>query len=254
MSYWSDRTLRNEAKSAKLAASYSARIKALHSKTYKTLSTYLDSLLLDIQSGAITTRSDLWRSKKYIELMNAIRSETGTMATTQEAYVEACLEKVYTTTLGAIGKDFGKTFDLTTEIMREKIINSEWLGSDFSARVWKNTTALAARLEKDMAEMLLTGKDVRRQLRHDLSVSYHEASRLVHTESAHIYTEASKEAYKQANVAEVEYLAEDDCCDQCEPYRHKVFALDNAPMLPIHPNCRCCLAPVIDLKNFNQNS
>lgn len=246
MSYWQERTLRNEAKAHKLADSYSKRIKSLHNQQYRKLNAYLDSLMKEVENGGILSRSELWRSKKYIDLINAIAETEQIIATEEVKLTQACLERVFEQTVGSCMKDFGSTFsNAITERLEAQVINSTWCGTDFSARIWHNANALAARLENDMREMILSGKDIHKQLMRDMSVSYHEADRLIRTESAHIYTEASKTAYREANIQKVEWLAEADACEICDSYNGKQWPIDEAPMLPVHPNCRCCLLPVV---------
>lgn len=35
------------------------------------------------------------------------------------------------------------------------------------------------------------------------------------------------------------YVAEDGACDECESYNGLEFEAQDAPGLPIHPNCKC---------------
>lgn len=254
MGYWQDRTLRNEAYAARLAGTYNARLMRMTSRRYDRIIAYLDSLLMDVNKGEILSRSQLWQSKKYIALRNIIREELTGISRDQIDITEACLDEVFTGTIGRTMRDFGTTFDIATEALKSQIVNTEWSGKDFSTRIWHNTTALADRLQQDIDEMILTGKDIHRQIRQDFGVSNYQAHRLIVTETAHTYTEASKAVYKAAGVDEVEWIAESDCCPICEQYRGKTFPLGNAPSLPQHCNCRCCLAPVIKLKNNPQNS
>ena len=39
---------------------------------------------------------------------------------------------------------------------------------------------------------------------------------------------------------------EDNTCEICGELDGKYFNLNNAPKIPIHPNCRCCHIPVVD--------
>ncbi|MCQ2330406.1 MAG: minor capsid protein [Paludibacteraceae bacterium] len=254
MSYWRDRVTRNEAHATRIAATYSRRIKLLHNQEYRRINAYLDSVLKDVEAGEIVSRSDLWRSKKYIDLRNAIEELENKTATMTIRQTQECLEQVFEQTMGRTMADFGREFSAgTIKELEAQIINSVWSGKDFSSRVWANTHALAERLQTDMAEMILSGKDVHKQLMRDMSVSYRQADRLIRTESAHIYTEASKAAYREANVAEVEWLAEPDACEECAELKGKRWAVDKAPLLPRHCYCRCCLIPIVKIPT-NKNT
>jgi SPP1 gp7 family putative phage head morphogenesis protein len=50
-------------------------------------------------------------------------------------------------------------------------------------------------------------------------------------------------------VEKVEWLSatEDDrVCDECEALNGQIFDIDSVPEIPVHPNCRCCTAPVVE--------
>ena len=83
----------------------------------------------------------------------------------------------------------------------------------------------------------------------DLNVSYSYADRLIRTEASHIFNEAAKMGYKQGNVEEVEVLIEEsgNLCDECAELAGKTYRLGTEPRLPLHPNCRCCYAPIVNL-------
>lgn len=248
--YWLNRALSNEAFAAKYARSAGKRLKALNKQVYNKLETELDALLYEVEKGNILSRSDLWRSKHYISLRNAINEEMHVYARGQIDIVQYTLSSVFESTIKRTMDDFKKagiTFSGITEQQKQQLINSQWLGSDFSKRVWHNTDALADKLNNKMCAMILTGRDVRRELMDEMKVSFSVADRLVRTESAHIYTEAAKKTYQEANIEKVRFIAEADCRDDCAQYSGKEFALSEAPLIPLHCNCRCCLAPVVDL-------
>lgn len=250
-SYWILRAQRNENAAAKIAASMTKRVKALNKAMYRDLEMRLEALLKEVDDGKIPSRSELWRSKRYIELLNAIERDNATYRDGMVEATERAINGVYDSVIGRTAKDFASRnvkFAAVSDELKQQILKSQWLGSDYSKRIWHNTDALAEKLKTLLPDMILSGKDPRAELRETFNVDYRVASRLVHTESAHIYTEASKAQYRAANVKEVKFIAEADCCEICEQYRNGIFPLEDAPMIPQHPNCRCCLAPVITLE------
>jgi len=68
------------------------------------------------------------------------------------------------------------------------------------------------------------------------------------TETTRMYAEGNKIAYKSAGVGEVEFqTVRDSLVDSdCEKLHGKKFPIDSAPTPPIHPRCRCFLAPITD--------
>ena len=79
-------------------------------------------------------------------------------------------------------------------------------------------------------------------------MSYHRANTLVRTEVAHIQTEAAKQRYKDYGVEYVEVLVDPDerTCPLCKKLIGKRWRVNETPPLPVHPNERCCLVPVVN--------
>lgn len=80
-----------------------------------------------------------------------------------------------------------------------------------------------------------------------------KAEMITVTEMAEAMSQASLETYRQHGVEQVEWLAEGDACPVClENMAASPISIDDvfpsgADAPPEHPNCRCAIAPVIDL-------
>lgn len=74
------------------------------------------------------------------------------------------------------------------------------------------------------------------------------AERIARTETMRAVNSAAKDRFKKADIEKVEFLAawDDRTCDECESLHGRIYDIGNAPDLPIHPNCRCTLAPVVE--------
>ena len=138
------------------------------------------------------------------------------------------------------------------------MINTSWLpdGKNFSDRVWDNTAKLTETLNEQLVHCVITGKkttELKKLLQERFNVSYNQANTLVRTEIAHIQTQAAAQRYKDYGLEYYEFLGrEGDSCGHepdCHDLNGKKFLLtemkvgENAP--PIHPNCRCCIIPVV---------
>ena len=73
------------------------------------------------------------------------------------------------------------------------------------------------------------------------------AEMIARTETMRAVNSAARDRYQQAGVEKVEWLTawDDRVCPECEDLHGEIFDLGDAPDLPVHPNCRCTLAPVI---------
>lgn len=253
--YWIKRTQEDEEKAQRLAKSYSRRQIKGYKDAYNEIQKSIDALYAEIisqpQGLENITRSQLWQYKKYVELRNQIAKEVGDFRINQTSIADMCIEDVFERTMKMKLDDLGANYSSINKEQMKQYLNTNWAGENYSNRIWQNTNNLANRLNKDIADMICLGKNpeqVKAALMDDLNVSYRMADRLIRTEASHAYNSASLASYKEANVQEVEFIAESDCCDQCAEYAGKTFPVDRVPTLPIHPNCRCCYAPVVELE------
>lgn len=133
----------------------------------------------------------------------------------------------------------------------QQIINQVWCadGKSWSDRVWQNTQALKQKLNDKLVTCVAVGRNttqLKQELMETFNVSYNRASTLVRTEMAHIQTEAAANRYKDYGIKQVEVLADDAGCDYCARLNGKRYSVYAKMPVPAHPNCRCCIIPVID--------
>ena len=259
--YWAQRTRENAAKAEREAKSYARRLKSVQKRAADEIDRYLADLLLDISSGSTPTRTQLWTAGKYLKLRECIRQQCSGVGERQKNLLDELLPKLFDEILETNLADF-KAADspfsfLPTRMIRQSL-DTAWSGQNYSSRIWTNTNALAERLEQDIADYIVLGKSrtqITAAIRDDFRVSYSKADRLFRTESAHVMTEASKESYKRANIKRVKWIHGNGHCDCpiCTERDGKIYDVDNAPTLPAHPNCICCLAPVVDLTANESN-
>ena len=235
----------------KLASKALPREKKLLRQVYDEIEIALNALLLEIQNGETPTRTELWRSNKYLQLRAVIEKQLEIDAQHQIDILDTILPQVFEDVIERSVVDF-KNDAAATPLQRKAVIDTAWSGSNYSTRIWKNSNATAAHLEKDITDLIVLGKNpsqIKAKIRDDLGVSYREASRLLRTESAYIYSQAAIEGYKSSGVKKVKYLHGGHCicknCD-CEELNGKIFDIGTEPTIPRHPNCVCCYAPVIE--------
>ena len=261
MDYWKKRTLASEDKATRLAASYSKRQREALTRTYKRLENYLNAMFTELEYGGVDyiSRTDLWRCSKYLELEEEIRKELQSVGIKQIDDIKEVLSKVYDEVLETDLADLlenSKQHSFQSKSLLKQNLNASWSGEDYSKRVWKNTNELAARLSDHITDMVTLGRsptDIKKQVIRDFNTSYNVADRLIRTEASHAFNSASIDSYKQAGVKYVEIIPERDgrLCALCSKVASKnngIYPIDEAPTLPLHPRCRCCYAPVVNLR------
>lgn len=74
------------------------------------------------------------------------------------------------------------------------------------------------------------------------------ADLMARTETINAAVDGCRVRYEQAGITEFEFLAASDhrTCEQCASHNGKIYKLtDNANLPPLHPGCRCAIAPVV---------
>lgn len=98
-------------------------------------------------------------------------------------------------------------------------------------------------------EIGIRPREIAKQIKDDFGVSAYQAARLVNTELAKVVSDAQLDVYRNSGVVEkVMWMAtlENNTCETCADYDGKEFLLNDAPKIPVHPNCRCCYVPIVD--------
>lgn len=249
--YWRQRAIRLEADKEAQSEKVSRRVRVAYAQTYKRICDRLDKLTVEVlENGGVTTRSELYRLKKWNELRDALAKELGSLAEHQTEALDKHLNRIAMETFEVNMQTFGMQFNHIYELQARQIVTTDWSGQLFSSRIWQNSNAINARVVEDLEKLIIEGANpsaIKAELMRDFSIGYHEADRLIRTEASHAYNAAAIESYKAAGCDSVEFLAEDDCCDVCEEYSGVRYPIDDAPSIPVHPNCRCTYIPVVDI-------
>lgn len=150
-----------------------------------------------------------------------------------------------------IGFDVGTLGNETIDA----ILKRPFVGSNFSQRIWGNTTTLTDQLYETMLSGFLNGKPLKKmieELVERMEVGESAARRLVRTESAYYTNMAAVEGYKECGIEKYRYFAKLDLkvSNLCKELDGKIFNMEDAQagenLPPMHPWCRSSIGPVID--------
>ncbi|ADB58553.1 minor capsid protein [Archaeoglobus profundus] len=108
---------------------------------------------------------------------------------------------------------------------------------------------------------LLKGETIReltKRVQEVTDKTKYDAERIAKTEATRVFNQAALDRYKRAGVRYYKYLAAMDrrTCPRCAKNYNKIFKIDDpsAPRPPCHPNCRCCVVPVIKFSDQEKRS
>ncbi|WP_313757272.1 minor capsid protein [Tissierella sp.] len=166
------------------------------------------------------------------------------------AYKESYYKTSYTI-------DKGLSIGINYKILRKEfidtVVNADFQGQNFSSRIWKNKEWLVNKLYGTIGKGIYEGYSVdkmSKEIKDIFGSSAYQSKRLVNSELARVVTNASEEIYRNSEVVQkVIWIAtldkktnpEDGALDG------GIWDLEDIsrPKPPLHPNCRCAIAPYL---------
>ena len=258
MAYWQDR---HQASQNALANKRRRELDRQIRKYYKNLSRQViseyealyDKVLLKQAAGEVVSPATLYAMDKYWSMNAQLRKRLSKTNAKFEAMMSKIFEIVYWDSYKAINLQGLEAFSTINDAAVRQVLNAVWAadGKSWSQRIWQNTQLLQQTLDEGLIQCVVTGKktsQLKEVLQDRFNVSYSRADTLVRTEIAHIQTEAAKQRYTDYGIQQVEIWADEDerRCDVCGKLHQKKYPVGAAVPIPAHPNCRCCIVPVIE--------
>ena len=249
--YWRERAINEEAGVDRLSTETSEKMAKLYRQSYRRLTSEINALYAEILDNSLEdiTRTQLYNLNHYTRLREAVAKEVGGLADAEKKSLDSLLDVISVGTYKSNYEELGLEFDFIAELSAKSIVTENWSGITYSNRIWKNADNFNVRVMDDIESLIVSGKnpsDVKRKLMEDYGVRWDEADRLIRTESSRAYNKAARDSYTSAGIDKCEYLAESDCCDICREYKGRKMPIMEFPELPMHPNCRCTIAPIVE--------
>ena len=153
---------------------------------------------------------------------------------------------------GILGEDLTKT-SLWTSKEVATVVMAQTGSANFSQRIWANIDALKAELDAVISTGIIRGDNPREMTRllkkHvGTTVTNHRyvAERIARTESARVQFVAQKNSLIKMDYRFCKWHAEPGACKICsdiadddDGFGKGVYEIDDCPIVPVHPNCRC---------------
>ena len=258
MNYWAKRQANIQDKLNKLAEKkiqqQMVKYYATAAKTaIKEFEAVYEKIMSRKEEGKEVTPADLYKLDKYWEMQGQLRAQLRKLGEKQVALLTKNFELHYFDIYYSLGLKGGEAFSTIDKGVVRRLIDSVWVADSktFSQRIWDNVSRLTTTLNDELINCVAVGRktsQLKKILQERFNVSYRRAETLVRTELCHIQTEAAKHRYKDYGVQYFEVLVDPDAktCDLCKELIGKKFSINDASPLPVHPNERCCVVPVVD--------
>lgn len=149
------------------------------------------------------------------------------------------------------GKSLGIDINYNEDLAK-KLMQTEWKGSNFSKRIWRNSKKLEKELNTQVKKGILTGKptaQIAMELDKSMGVGLSNSARLIRTETMHHMNDINLAHMKDSGITKVKEIVtlDERTSSTCKIHNNKIHDIDKAPILPRHPNCRCVLVPYVDV-------
>lgn len=118
------------------------------------------------------------------------------------------------------------------------------------------TRAMEQRIAEALSRAIIEGQGARqtaKMLAEQVDISQRRARMIARTETINAHAEATLNAYDEAEVEGVSLMAEwltakdERVCPRCEEREGDILSIEEARgLIPLHPNCRCAWAPVVE--------
>lgn len=151
--------------------------------------------------------------------------------------------------------------ELSTKYTKN-ILDSHWHGSNYSKRIWKDTEALAKRLEELFTVESITGMsefEMAKAISEEFDRSIGVAQRLIRTEANYMANQAKLKAWRDRGVKEYRLIAVLDFRTSkiCQKKDGKIYLISEAIVNgaagtypPFHPWCRTVAVAVIGKRSL----
>ena len=212
-----------------------------------------NKLLTTVEEGYRPTPADLYKLDSYWKMQGQIAKELRDLNFHQGEIMNLKFIEQFQHIYEAIGEfDNLHYAEIDTKVV-QAMISEIWCadGLTWNERIWNNTQLLHKALNDNLIDCVVAGKpatDLKILLQEQFGVSYRRADTLVRTELSHIQTQAARQRYTDAGLTQVEVWASKDerRCDICGKLHEKRYPIGGKMPIPAHPNCRCCILPVIE--------
>lgn len=153
------------------------------------------------------------------------------------------------------GKSLGIDINYNEDLAK-KLMQTEWKGSNFSKRIWRNSKKLERELNTQVKKGILTGKptaQIAMELNKSMGSGLSNSARLIRTETMHHMNDINLAHMKDSGISKVKEIVtlDERTSSTCKVHNNKIHDIDKAPILPRHPNCRCVLVPYVDVDELH---
>lgn len=198
-------------------------------------------------------RLEMLKAQIGVELVALHNDVTGKM---REALIRRA-EDEYRRQAGILGESVPNVSKSAQAMVKNTVYKA-----DFSESLWSHMDQLRNAIYTQLVTGMIQGRNpnvLAQSIRKAFDVPKYQAERLMRTEMARVQIQVAQDEFKTNGVKRFEFIAnhkDGKTCPICKGLDGTVYPVkmlrigENAP--PMHPNCRCAIAPYIDEDAFDK--
>jgi len=187
--------------------------------------------------------------ESYVTMLSDVKDKSMTR------HLTTTLNKLYKSSFNTLNTQLESNlkFSALTQSAVKTVIESPWIGSNYSSSIWRDKGVLAENLRLELVKGFVQGSSydqVAASLNKKVKGSLNRTKALVRTETNYVIQKANAAAYEDLGIDKYEYSAilDSRTSELCREQNGKVYLVkDGVPginMPPLHVNCRSVILPV----------
>lgn len=267
--YWEARSQQTMAEAMASASQIETYTRRIYRQTLSSLvqeyNSILEPYILDKETGEINL-AKLAKEMKYNKGFNSKIARLDTMiaevakrvSSTEQKKLLTHLTNTYKNTVVKNIADIQENSD-SLYLLNDNFVNNairrNWTqdGIEFSGRIWNTNRNMSEKLRSTISRGLIEGKSLpkmEREFKGIFNNTTYNVQRIIRTETFAIMNQANLDTYAELGAEEVEIKSNFRGCDKCAEWNGRIVKIEEAKVgitiPPAHPNCRCCILPVVE--------
>lgn len=259
--YWDERLIAEQTALWDKAYLVTGELKKEYARTAQRLVKDITALYDRIKGGDATV-NDLYKYDRLYKLLAEVNKELKHLNAQEVKLLGRDFRQLFNENTAMLRKSFGFTAKPSSGAVT-RVLKAIWApdGLNWSDRCWIDKAKLVQSIEKGLIDCVARGSSRQvlvADIRKYCDDSYYRADRLVRTELNYVQTQSTLEQYKAEGIEKYIIIDAGDYegsgkhpereCEQCHtladagPYPIE-GAKPGVNLPPIHPNCRCTIAP-----------
>ena len=207
----------------------------------------------------VEVRKGIWRLDRLEGLQASVRVHLARATAEAEEGMGEHFARHAANAANAVAEamGYGSSFHTVDDEIVRRCVGVAWNdGRNYSDTLWGDAAKIAAHVQDDMSKAFARGDSWQRVCdavsRRFVGVAERDVMRLVVTEGTYAARQAQAAEFRREGFEEyrLEPVADGRTCEGCSAMEGRRFRLDEARVganfPPLHPRCRCQIAPAVD--------